>query len=848
MLSWFRRNKVPTQHDTAVIKSFRKRYAYFRVLLQANAGLAELMADISLKLEDKALFDAGYITATAARAVHLARRMANSLIAMHPGRYSGLLDAITRAEAAIGHSLEESDCAGACAMLTVPLSAVDTSVLDWVGGKNAHLGEMRNHLHLAVPRGFAITTTAFQRFMDHEGLGDAINTLLVGLNPDDREGLGVLLQQVREAIVHASLPPVLVQALEEEWRDTFGEEPVRVAVRSSGRSEDGDKSFAGQFLSVMNVPRHDLGTSYKRVVASLFSPSATLYRLHQGIALSANPMAVACLEMVPAVASGIAYSHSPTDIMKETVLIHGIFGLGHYLVNGMVSPDVWVFSRSQPPALLRRRASNKEVMQTIDAYGNVCQQPIEEGKQRSFCLTDEEAQELAEHVLRLEAHYGCYQDAEWAKNASNQLVMLQTRPLEIQKGARGTPKPPRLEGHTIMCETEDIAFHGVGAGLVAQPQTAQELTSIPEGCVLVVRHSRSEYTQVMDKVQAIIAETGSITGHMAILCREFRVPCLLNVPEATKLLPPGMAVTVDAFNGLVYQGTMEELLPLRLQIGAVRLHNTPVHKQLHELARHILPLHLTDPEAAEFSPQGCSTLHDVMRYAHERSYLEMFTISDSATHAEFFAKKLEAPLPIDLHIIDLDKGTTAGAQVHSVRLEHIVCAPLKAMLGGMLRPDTQFRAPRPVNMSGFLSVMSQQMVSPQGGKRFGDKSYAIVSDKYMNFSSRVGYHYSVIDAYCGNTVNKNYASFRFQGGAAGEERRVRRCRAIAMVLQSLGFTVTQKGDMVSARYAKYPKEQIEEIMDQLGRLLQVTRQMDMLMVNEASIAAFHNDFMNGVYR
>ena len=36
--------------------------------------------------------------------------------------------------------------------------------------------------------------------------------------------------------------------------------------------------------------------------------------------------------------------------------------------------------------------------------------------------------------------------------------------------------------------------------------------------------------------------------------------------------------------------------------------------------------------------------------------------------------------------------------------------------------------------------------------------------------------------------------------------------------------------------------------DQLGRLLQVTRQMDMLMINEAAITQFKEDFMNGVYR
>ncbi len=81
------------------------------------------------------------------------------------------------------------------------------------------------------------------------------------------------------------------------------------------------------------------------------------------------------------------------------------------------------------------------------------------------------------------------------------------------------------------------------------------------------------------------------------------------------------------------------------------------------------------------------------------------------------------------------------------------------------------------------------LASPNIEERFGDRSYAIISDKYLNFSSRVGYHYSVLDAYCGETVNKNYITFSFKGGAADDLRRNRRVRAIALVLNGLGFTV-----------------------------------------------------------
>jgi pyruvate,water dikinase len=149
-----------------------------------------------------------------------------------------------------------------------------------------------------------------------------------------------------------------------------------------------------------------------------------------------------------------------------------------------------------------------------------------------------------------------------------------------------------------------------------------------------------------------------------------------------------------------------------------------------------------------------------------------------------------------------------------------------------------------------MSVMSEQMLTPANVamERFGDKSYAIVSDKYVNFSSRVGYHYSVVDAYSGLTVNKNYINFQFKGGAADDVRRNRRSRGIAKVLQSLGFIVDSKADVVRARFQKHPTEAVEEALDHLGRLLQFTRQMDMLMQSEASVTMLAECFLNGDYQ
>ena len=118
----------------------------------------------------------------------------------------------------------------------------------------------------------------------------------------------------------------------------------------------------------------------------------------------------------------------------------------------------------------------------------------------------------------------------------------------------------------------------------------------------------------------------------------------------------------------------------------------------------------------------------------------------------------------------------------------------------------------------------------------------------MNFSSRVGYHYSVVDAYCGETVNKNYVTFSFKGGAADSVRKNRRVRAISLILEQEGFKVSVKVDKVDARIQKYPKSYIELKIDMLGRLLIFTRQLDMLMTTEESVRWAAENFLAGNYK
>ena len=852
----FRKKTQPPADENTVVKHFRRRYASFRRLLESNASLADIMADLEDKIDGKSVFGFYYLRKISQKAIKDARRMATSLQSMEVGKHAGLNKRIDEIESELsrilGQSLKEkSDHPQG---YTVMLDSLDESLYEWVGGKAANLGEIHTRADAPVPNGFAVAVPAFRAFMDQTPLGEFIEQKMSDLSADDREGLTLVMEEVQQAIEATPLPAEVEEALHKTWEATFGDEDIRVAVRSSAQSEDGEKSFAGQFLSVLGVSKPGFSMSYRKVVASLFTPSATIYRLNQGIPLTASAMGVAVIAMVDAVASGVAFSHDPSALANETLIINGVYGLGALLVDGKANPDAWVFTRDEKPQLIRRKRGNQSYKIVLqDAASDACtlttETDLDPHEQNAPCLNPSIVEDLARLVMRLERHFGGYQDVEWVLDKQGKLFIVQSRPLEVHTGFSRPITTPVIVGHKLLIEGGDAAFGGIGFGKVVMPASMKELPQFPADGILVARHSSPEYAQIMDRAQAIITETGGVTGHMATLAREFRVPTLLNIPGVLQALENGMEITVDSFSCRVYEGHVEELQPLRGYEEPIRLLNTPVYSAMRKIAKHILPLNLTDPAAAEFTTKGCQTIHDIMRYAHENSYHAMFAFSDSASGAEGVAKKFAVHLPIDLHIIDLDKGTTAKPDATSIKLEEIVSVPMKALLRGMLDPAVVFRKPRHVNMGGFLSVMSQQIANPVGGNnRFGSKSYAIVSDRYLNFSSRVGYHYSVLDAYCGKTLSKNYVSFSFQGGAAGEDRRIRRVRAIALVLEELGFSVYMQRDTVKARMQKYESEVLEECLVQLGKLLQVTRQMDMLMINDAAITQFRDDFMNGIYQ
>lgn len=835
----------PQLSDEAIQAEFRKRYHNFRLLLTANKKTLRIIAEMEEALRGGFVFGMAFVRSQATGASVNVFRIIKHLSEIAPGRYDGLFARLKAIQADIGQVLARQPQTMATE-LTLPLEAVSRDMSDQVGSKMANLGDIMARLQLPVPAGYAITSLAYSRFMDDTGLHDEINRLIQTIDPEDSAQLLPMCSRIQQLIVSAELPWDVAEAITRAYGalEAKTRPGVRVSLRSSALGEDArGQSFAGQFRSVLNVAADDLLITYKEIVASKYSPQAFTYRLAKGIPDEDVAMCVGCMAMVAARSGGVAYSRNPLAIRADEVFVHAAWGLAKTVVDGAVDSDLFVLRRGDPVRLVESRVARKDHFYSCDPVSGVCR--TESGGALAFepSLTDEEALRLAAIAISLDTAYAEPLDIEWAMDEAREIFLLQCRPLQQTEAPPDVRRPAETFGEPLLAGGV-TGSGGVAAGLIHLVHRDLDMLTFPQGGVLLSAEAAPRWATLLPKASAVVTERGGNAGHLANVAREFGVPAIMGLTGAVATLKNAGTVTVDADGRAVYPGRIEALLALAGPNRETSAGQSPVHGILREALEHISPLHLTDPNAPEFDPEHCRTLHDITRFAHEKSVAEMFRFGQDFQFSKRASKQLKFRVPMKWYFVNLDDGFTHDIKGKYVTMEEIAAAPVHALWEGFVA--VPWEGPPPVDAKGFMSIVAQSASNPNlehaASSEYAQGNYFMISKQYMCLSSRFGYHFCTVEALVDERENENYVSFQFKGGAAEEGRRMLRAEFIGGLLEQYDFRVDLRRDEMRALYANGPMDRMLDRLRVIGYLLMHTRQMDMVMTNEGMVAHYRERF------
>jgi pyruvate,water dikinase len=317
-----------------------------------------------------------------------------------------------------------------------------------LGGKGHSLAAM-SKAGLPVPPGFTISTKVCKAY--HEGgrtwpagledelrramdwlekitgrkLGTAPKPLLVAVRSGAAASMPGMMDTVLNTGLHAGLEGCFSdpERFREDLRDfvrSFGE-TVRGLDEKVFDAGDVFEAFRGATGQAFPT---DPWTMLKEAVAAVFdswnNARAIKYRQRNNVR-GLDGTAVTVMAMFPSQRSGILFTEDPNRPDEGRIILEASMGLGEAIVRGHVEPDTFTVDRTTR-AIRERRVGTGE----------------------RACLSDEQALQVVDLGLKVEAYFGTPVDVEWAF-ADGALVLLQSRAVRGLDVARAVPKLRREE-------------------------------------------------------------------------------------------------------------------------------------------------------------------------------------------------------------------------------------------------------------------------------------------------------------------------------------------------------------------------------------------------------------------
>ncbi|MBM2815239.1 MAG: hypothetical protein HW421_2001 [Ignavibacteria bacterium] len=863
----FKKSEEEISADSVFLK---EKFKNFQALLDFNDEVLKLMSEFSEKLTAEGPITIGYGERISNDIIDKTRGIVNQLKLMRNGHFAPLLKKIDIIEEQLIDILspafycpERWDCpeqsCNTCEKkhyisqnipYTLDINEITNSDIIGVGKKMSRLGELKHKLNINIPEAFVLTSRCFDDIFNYADVRSQISTIIKAIDFQDISVVQKASQELQALLINTNIPEEIELEIFAAYDNFIARNPhiKFLAIRSSAMGEDSMlHSFAGLHHTALNVGKENFINACWEVLLSKYDPQSLVYRFINGFRDKDMPMSIGCMEMLNPSVSGVIFTNDPLR-KNEGIIIQAARGVGALIVDGRISPQQFIVNRDELHNILSFKQGNQSIALQTRLNDGLAEVAIPPEISQTPCLTPEQIVELAKIAMSIENYFGSTQDIEWAIDNNGKIFILQARPLFVFNNKTTSEDFKFIrDDFKLIAEGGDAACSGIISGEVFVANRLQDLVNFPEGGILVTSHVTASYTRILHKASAVVANIGSTTGHFALIAREFRIPTILNMTKATSNLSTGMKIIVDAVNCKIYEGESDELKTINfINTKDNHFKISPVYKVLERLGKLIFPLNLTDPTESSFRPEGCITLHDITRYTHEIAIKEMFNFFEVDKLNQKMVKRLIFTVPLNLYIVDLGGGIKHAVNSPAIKPTDIISIPFRALIEGMTSPGVKWSGPMPVDFKGLTHLLMASVVdSTRSEGEIGSSSYAFISEVYVNFSSRLGYHFTRLDAYSSDEINNNYITFNFKGGAADTLRRTRRAKFIAIVLDKLGFNVLQKEDLVHASIRKLNSELINERLIVMGRLMGAVRNIDVTMVSDYTIEKFAKAFLNG---
>ena len=458
----------------------------------------------------------------------------------------------------------------------IELDQIGKNDIKIAGGKGANIGEMIK-FGIPVPSGFIVTTLSFDHLIQINNLENQIDQIIKNTDVENTAELLKASKSIKKIILSCKMPSEIESKIIESYKNLSEKDhgydkdvnnyPTKIdllcAVRSSATAEDlPTASFAGQQSSFLNVNgKEELIESIKKCWASLFEPRAIFYRSKHGF--SKVSIAVIVQKMVNAQKSGIMFTVDPST-GDNIILIESTWGLGESIVGGEVIPDSYKVSKAEVgkgaglEAIMEVKMSQKTKMRLYDyTLATNVEINVPENKVNEQVLTNDEILKLAEYGIMIEKYYGDQpQDIEFAIDETGKITFVQTRAIT-------TKTKEMIEKIDISYNGKKKLLQGTGAspgivsGKIKLILRKDDITKIENGDIIVTIMTSPDLVPAMSKSAAIITDLGGRTCHAAIVSREMGIPAIVGTQKATRILRDAQEVTVDAYNGIVYEGKLK---------------------------------------------------------------------------------------------------------------------------------------------------------------------------------------------------------------------------------------------------------------------------------------------------